>query len=216
MKKMTNTLTTSSDLLFELISDGLTENEYVFADGFFSADEVTILANRLHKLDSIGQLQQAGIGSQKNYQTLKTVRGDHIKWIEEGQSIAGDFFLNRIHELVQFINRTCFLGIRDMEFHFAKYPIGTFYKRHSDNFQHSNNRKISVVCYLNEGWKKEDGGQLRLYLPQPDGTESIMDIDPVGGRVACFFSHIEHEVLPTHRERLSATGWLLNEKSFIK
>ena len=212
---MTNTLATSSDLLFEHIANGLKEKEYVFVDDFFSTDEVTILANRLHKLDSIGQLQQAGVGNQKNFQTLKTVRGDHIKWIEEGRSIAGDFFLNRIQEFVQYLNRTCFLGIRDMEFHFAKYPVGTFYKRHSDNFQKSNNRKISVVCYLNQGWKTDDGGQLRLYLPKADGTENVLDIDPAGGRVACFFSHIEHEVLPTNRERLSATGWLLNEKTLF-
>lgn len=203
---------TSTEIIFEEIADGLSQKGFAFADGFFSPDEVTILANRVRKLDSIGQLRQAGIGKQQNFQTLISVRGDQIRWIEEGQSIAGDFFLSRIQELVQYLNSTCFLGIQDMEFHFAKYPVGTFYKRHSDKLQHTNSRKISVVCYLNEDWVTTNGGQLRLYLPQDDGTEKMLDIDPVGGRIACFFSHIEHEVLPTLQERLSATGWLLNEK----
>lgn len=209
---MTNTLETSTELSFNTIAEGLSDKGYAFVDGFFSPDEVTILANRLHKLDSIGQLRQAGIGRQQSFQTMTAVRGDLVKWIEEGQSIAGDFFLGRIQELVLYLNRTCFLGIRDMEFHFAKYPVGTFYKRHNDNFQNINNRKVSVVCYLNQDWKTSDGGQLRLYLPQENGVEKTLDIDPIGGRVACFLSHLDHEVLETHQERLSATGWLLTEK----
>ncbi len=212
---LNTTFPVTKDQQLELIADGLANEGYVFVDGFFSPEEVTILANGIHSLDSKGDLRPAGIGAKDNFQTKSAIRGDEIKWLRQGQSIAGDLFLNRMDVLVAFLNRTCYLGIRDSEFHLAKYPIGSFYKRHSDNFQQSSNRRISVVCYLNENWGIHDGGELRLFLPQKDGTEKSVDIAPIAGRIACFLSHIEHEVLPAIRERLSATGWLLQERKLF-
>jgi SM-20-related protein len=59
------------------------------------------------------------------------------------------------------------------------------------------------VLYLNEGWRAEDGGALRLYLP--DGPH---DVSPCAPTLVAFLSErFEHEVLPARRERLSLTGW---------
>jgi SM-20-related protein len=67
---------------------------------------------------------------------------------------------------------------------------------------------LSVICYLNDQWKTEDRGSLLLYLP--DGP---LDILPISGRLVCFRSdQIEHEVQPATRERLSLTGWLLDQE----
>lgn len=97
--------------------------------------------------------------------------------------------------------------------HFAVYPEGTFYKRHLDVFQHTRARKISVICYLNFDWVPEDGGQLRIYLPQEDGTEQQVDLLPLAYRLVCFNSQsLEHEVLPARRRRYSITGWLKDEQ----
>jgi SM-20-related protein len=48
----------------------------------------------------------------------------------------------------------------------------------------------------------------------PDGP---VDILPLAGRLVCFRSdQIEHEVLPATRERLSLTGWLLDQHSDLR
>jgi hypothetical protein len=86
-------------------------------------------------------------------------------------------------------------------------------------------RKISLLLYLNdETWDaKRDGGVLRAYLPaeektpkrsSSDGKGSVVssyhDITPKGGTLVLFDSaSVEHEVLPTHRERWAVVGWFL-------
>ena len=88
------------------------------------------------------------------------------------------------------------------------YPIGSFYKRHLDQFKKDDHRKLSVICYLNENWREDEGGQLRVYFPA-----ETKDFFPTAGRLVCFRSDLlEHEVLPATRERLSLTGWLLDIK----
>ena len=118
-------------------------------------------------------------------------------------------FFSKINNLVGYLNKTCFLGILHKEFHYALYPIGTFYKRHIDTFQNDDRRKLSFVCYLNEdGWLPENGGELVLYLNE-NGNETEKVIYPFPGRVVIFESQIiEHEVKPVNTERLSITGWL--------
>ncbi|WP_430407005.1 2OG-Fe(II) oxygenase [Fluviicola sp.] len=65
-----------------------------------------------------------------------------------------------------------------------------------------------MVLYLNEDWKKEDGGLLSLY---PKAGQQI-DISPLGGRMVLFRSdEMEHEVNPSlTRTRNSIAGWLKN------
>ena len=87
-----------------------------------------------------------------------------------------------------------------------------YYRRHLDQFKKDDHRKLSVICYLNEGWKEEHGGQLRIYR-----TDGPLDILPVAGRLVCFRSdQLEHEVLPATRERLSLTGWILDQYADVK
>ncbi|HAH37000.1 MAG TPA: 2OG-Fe(II) oxygenase, partial [Algoriphagus sp.] len=105
--------------------------------------------------------------------------------------------------------RRCFLGLKSFEGHFARYPIGSFYKRHLDQFQQVPYREVTVILYVNDQWTEADEGALRMYLPNPDGTERIEDYLPMPGRLVVFLSaEIPHEVLPTKKERNSITGWL--------
>ena len=92
------------------------------------------------------------------------------------------------------------------------YPAGSFYKRHLDQFKADDHRKLSVICYLNNNWTAERGGQLRLHL-----STDILDILPLAGRMVCFRSdQIEHEVLPAIKDRLSLTGWILDQLADLK
>lgn len=197
-------------LLFEPIIDGILTDGYGIADNFLTADEVTALAKRLRDRRAAGQFRAAGIGNQQIV-VENTIRGDEILWLDEATATPEETtFLQRIAAFVQYVNQTCYLGLRDYEFHYALYPPGTFYKRHLDQFRSDSRRKLSVICYLNADWLETDGGQLAMYLPNShEKTERQIAIAPIGGRLVCFESgRLEHEVLPATRERLSVTGWL--------
>ncbi|GAB2520206.1 2OG-Fe(II) oxygenase [Spirosoma aerophilum] len=195
---------------FETIIQGILEDGYGITDNFITPAEVAALASQLHLRYDAGTFKAAGIGNQQ-VSVEYTVRGDEILWLDEMPTIPAEIaFLLRIGEFMTYINQTCYLGLRDVEFHYAVYPTGTFYKRHLDQFRSDSRRKLSVICYLNVDWHEADGGQLALYLPGvTNGAERQITISPLGGRLVCFESDIlPHEVLPATHERLSVTGWL--------
>ncbi|QCR24168.1 2OG-Fe(II) oxygenase [Pontibacter sp. SGAir0037] len=205
---------------FELLADKLSEDGYAIIDNFISKQQIRDLLAVLNHHQEQGTFKKAGIGASDQYQVDKQVRGDYIRWIEPSQALPPTrVFLNRMDELMRYINRTCYLGLKDYEFHFTVYPPGTVYKRHIDQFQTNDHRQLSCILYLNEDWLPEHGGNLRLYLPKVDGSEEEIDVLPVAGRLACFRSNLlPHEVLPATRHRYSLTGWLkdqLNELPFL-
>ena len=109
--------------------------------------------------------------------------------MDEAKANASEqLFFNTLNSLVNYLNRTCFLGILQKEFHYALYPIGTYYKRHIDTFLNEDRRKLSFVCYLNEDcWLAENGGELVLYFDD-NGQETEKIIYPFPGRVVIFES----------------------------
>lgn len=197
----------------DYIVDGLAEQNYAVVDHFLSQELTQQLLERLLQLREEGELRKAGIGKQHNFQVDQSVRGDYIKWIdpETAKQITHEF-LEKIEALMHYLNRTCYLGLKDYESHFAVYPPGTFYKKHADRFQQNPHRIITFVYYLNSDWTIEDGGILRLYL----SPEQTKDIVPIAGRLACFRSEIEHEVLLAHKTRCSITGWMLDQIESLK
>lgn len=162
------------------------------------------LAEECRARAAAGQLNPAGIGRGDQQQVQEGIRGDRIDWLESGQSAAGDSYLALMESLRQALNRELFLGLEELESHFALYPPGAYYQRHLDRFRDDDSRTVSVIVYLNEEWQPDDGGELRLYLP----GGRVHDVLPLGGSLACFLSaDMLHEVLPARRERLSLTGW---------
>ena len=198
---------------FETLVDGLAEQGYAVVDNFLSAQEVTSVLELDEFKNALLHFKKAGIGKQQDKQINESIRGDYIKWIDkQGSPAALTLYLKRVEELTQHINQTLFLSLKDYEVHMTAYPAGSFYKRHLDQFKADDHRKLSIICYLNIDWKEVDGGQLRMHLP--DGSK---DVFPTAGRLVCFRSDkIEHEVLPATRERLSLTGWLLDQLVELK
>jgi hypothetical protein len=122
------------------------------------------------------------------------------------------------------------LGVKlldSMELQYLHYPgrkngkkMG-FYQRHFDHTGDEDKpyrRKVSLLLYLNEdGWRMEDGGLLRAYIKPKqksgDARDNILDIVPEGGKLVLFDStSVEHEVLPTCKERWAVVGWFLIDK----
>ena len=196
--------------LYETVIDGLMEHKYSIVDGFFSPEEVLGLRQSLLEKYEEDRFKKSAIGNQANEKVIGAVRGDFILWLDEANAHDAErTFFNKMQDFTQYLNRTCFMGIAQQEFHYALYPEGTFYKRHLDTFMNDSSRKLSVVCYLNdEDWKPEYGGELTLYVNE-NGTETSKDIYPLQGRMVVFESQVlEHEVKPVIKNRLSITGWL--------
>mmetsp|Transcript_108823 Transcript_108823/g.209096 ORF Transcript_108823/g.209096 Transcript_108823/m.209096 type:complete len:557 (+) Transcript_108823:159-1829(+) len=110
----------------------------------------------------------------------------------------------------------------------ACYPGGgTKFTAHLDNdSRFPDNRIISAVFYLNENWRPEYGGALRIRKPNapgngsllpfsavPPAPEALLDVQPVRNTLVLFWSHaVEHEVLPAWRSRYAVSMWLRTAK----
>lgn len=196
------------DKIFDAIADGLATNGFAIADGFLNLEEVNAILSLDEFKNGANQFKKAGIGKKQDLQINEAIRGDHIQWLDKVSAPEqAKVYLNRLHDLIQYLNQSLFLSLKDYEVHMTVYPAGTFYKRHLDQFKSDDHRKLSVICYLNHDWIEAHGGQLRMYLP-----DQSIDVLPMAGRLVCFRSDkIEHEVLPATRERLSLTGWILDQ-----
>lgn len=199
--------------VFDSVADQLAEHNYAITDQFLSQAEVNAIIRGEDFRTEGGRFKKAGIGKQHSLHINEQIRGDYIEWLDKKTARAElALYVRRMEKLMQYLNETLFLSLKDIEIHKTVYPVGSFYKRHLDQFKKDDHRKLSVICYLNSEWKEEEGGQLRLFLP-----EGPKDILPVAGRLVCFRSDVlEHEVLPATRERLSLTGWLLDQLTDLR
>jgi SM-20-related protein len=192
-----------------LLADGLAEEGYAIIDDFLSTKEVESILQLDGFKNGLNQFKKAGIGKSQEKQINESIRGDYIQWIDYNNAeVPLKRYIEKLRELISFVNQSLFLSLKDCEVHQTIYPIGSFYKRHLDQFKKDDHRKLSVIGYLNKNWQEVDGGQLRLYL-----KNESKDVFPLAGRLVCFRSDLlEHEVLPATRERLSLTGWLVDKK----
>lgn len=199
--------------LYEKLADGLAEQGYATIDQFISPSEVASI-RRLDEFNGgLLQFRKAGIGKQLETNIDESIRGDYVKWIDRrtaGRELK--VYMDQLDKMISYVNQSLFLSLKDFELHLTIYPAGSYYKRHLDQFKGDDHRRLSVIFYLNEDWKEEEGGQVRLYLPS-----GPLDVYPIGGRLVCFRSDtIEHEVLPATRDRLSITGWILDQLTELR
>ena len=192
----------------DAIAHALREQGWTVVPDFLNPEETAALRLDLREAWDAGRLQPAGVGRGDEHQVRADIRGDRILWMDPGNATAAQrAYFTRMDALRTAINRETFLGLFDLESHFAVYPPEAHYTKHLDRFRNDSARTVSCILYLNENWPPEDGGQLRLYLDEAGKTEFV-DIAPLGGTLVVFLSdRFWHEVLPTRRERMSVTGW---------
>lgn len=171
--------------------------------GFPEVDQAARLRRTLQQLHDDGSLQQASVGHHAGKRPGAGIRGDGLHWLDGHSGPAAAAHLASLHALRTALNRRLFLGMDELEAHFAWYPPGAAYHRHRDQFSDSDARVLSLVSYLNEDWQPEHGGALRLHLAQ-----GAVDVLPQAGTSLVFLSQLEHEVLPAIRDRLSIAAWL--------
>lgn len=162
-----------------------------------------------------GQFHDARIGRHQHLALATDIRGDSILWLEpDGLYPAVQKIFHVTDLMQQGLNRYFFLGLKQIELHYARYASGAGYKRHRDQHQNTSARKITFITYLNPDWSQDDGGELVLYDPF-NPSQELHRVLPLAGRTVIFRSElIEHEVLPCHKPRWSVTGWFRDDENF--
>jgi SM-20-related protein len=190
---------------FEGLIQSYIEQQVGIDPEFLSERLAEGLLQHIRQLQLLQLMKPAGIGNELLKDPLQQTRGDKIYWLDKSHDNPFEQeFLLLMDSLILYLNRTCYAGIQEYEFHFAVYEKGQAYHKHKDQFKNDDNRQFSLVCYLNKDWKEADGGQ--LWLHHADGIQKISPEQ----QCAVFFksNELEHEVRSSSRDRMSITGWL--------
>jgi SM-20-related protein len=185
------------------IIDGLIKDRFSVFPNYFSNELITDLYRELHHHLNENHLRVAHIGKGPQRTRADDIRGDSTLWLNGG-SAAQRAYHNEMEQLRLAFNQQLFLGLTELEAHFAYYPPGSGYQKHLDSFQNDNLRRVSIVTYLNPQWQIGDGGELLIYQEE----RILAEVPPLGGTLVCFVSEdIPHQVAVTHHERSSIAGW---------
>lgn len=191
--------------IFTQLIDSFIANGVGKCYDFLNPELIQQLSKNILRLYGQESFKEAGTSNHKTV-VNKAVRSDYIYWLDKAHKDKFEQqFFTLIDAFVAELNNSCYTGITDYEFHYALYPAGAFYTKHLDQFRSNDSRKYSMIFYLNESWLEGDGGELCIHKAD---TQQML-IAPEAG-VSVFFdsSELMHEVLLTHKPRMSITGWL--------
>jgi SM-20-related protein len=178
--------------------------DYFIWDDFLTTAETALITADYQSLYDRGLFQLAGTGNGAR-NIAPEVRSDESYWLNpQALTSAQNIFWKRLEEIKHALNERFFLGLWSFDGQYSRYPKNGFYRKHLDRFLNDDHRTVSTVIYFNPNWVSGDGGELRVH-----GENAMSrDFAPVGGRLVCFLSSkIIHEVLCSHKTRLSFAGW---------
>ncbi|RTE86495.1 MULTISPECIES: 2OG-Fe(II) oxygenase [Gammaproteobacteria] len=194
---------------FEKIADQLADVGYAIVPDFISEEEANALYHYVESLEQ-GFWHLAGVGREQQHTVNTHVRSDEICWLTQ-RTEQEMFWLDRMEQLRESVNRYLFMGLFDYECHFARYAPGSRYQKHLDAFKGRSNRVLSTILYLNPDWQPENGGELVIYGERGKVLETVL---PKQGCFVVFLSdRFVHEVKVSNRLRYSLTGWFRHNTS---
>ena len=224
------------DDLAERLAAGLHDKGYATAE-FITAEAVRVVRSEIANVAPFYAPGEIWLGRDDAGAqiSVKSVRGDRVFWMDPDQIEAGRFdalasVLKAIDTLVldhmardarrprnekrKTARRLAGLADRTHAM-LAEYPgRASRFVKHVDNTARDG-RRLTVLCYLNEDWRGEHGGALKVYdrtgpdgASERDGAAASLEVAPAGGALAMFYAdEVPHEVLPSHRSRHSFTVW---------
>lgn len=138
--------------------------------------------------------------------TEKTIRNDLTCWIDENQSSEVESkLLQNLKRLQEQLKNYFRIALTHFEVHYALFPEGHFYHKHTDQKANNNHRFFSFVIYLNKNWNPDQKGRLLVY----DKNDTVQfQMTPEFGQMILFRSDLLHEVEISRAERQSITGWI--------
>ena len=200
-------VTDSFPAKLDRIIDTLAEQGWVIDQTLFTPQDIQSLRQCCAVQWQDGRFHEAAVGRADQQGRRSEIRSDSVLWLDaaDAEPAIAHYFAT-LDQVRQAVNQAFYLGLEDLESHFAVYPPGSFYKKHLDRFRDDDARALTAVLYLNEDWPDDAGGQMRLYLD--DACTQSLDVPPQAGMLVLFLSdRFWHEVLPASRQRLSVTGW---------
>lgn len=191
-------------LVIALLIDRLAAHGWAVTPDLLAPDTIAALIQEAQSLWTSAAFKAAGVGRGAELQVRADIRSDYILWLDKANLTAPQTaYRTAMETLRQELNAQLFVGVQELEAHYAVYPPGALYQKHLDRFSTADERILSCSLYLNPNWDEANGGALRLY----EG-ERFIDLYPHAGTFVLFRSDaIFHEVLPATRERFSLTGW---------
>jgi len=222
-----NPLERSVNLSFLSMEDmiNLYENGFFFLDNMIPSDLIRDVWQQTHIYLDQGKMAKAH-GPNRIDQRLENVRDDLTFVFSQSTSNFNNEIMKElnspsIEKLVDFIHSHILNDISNViefsggqEYQLSYYPnnVNARYDRHRDAFPSDGSqesefqeRKLTIITYLNQKWNASDGGKLRIYLEK----DHAIDIEPLPGRTLVFLSGaIDHEVLPVlENYRIAFTIW---------
>jgi SM-20-related protein len=159
-------------------------NGIAVRDQFLTQCQVNELIRCARVRRERGDFVPARIGAQGRALRRADIRGDSICWLAEPLLAPERRLLGALEQVRLILNREAFLGLFELEMHYAWYPPGAGYARHIDQPRSSGQRRVSLVLYLNRRWGMRDGGELRIV----DDLGCERRIEPAAGRLAVFLT----------------------------
>ena len=106
----------------ENILNDLEQQGWSVQEHFFSTELTQQLKETLSSVRQQGLLKQAGIGRKNDFHIEQSIRSDEISWFDE-QNInkSQKEYLSITQQLQDAINQRFFLGLYELEVHFALY-----------------------------------------------------------------------------------------------
>ncbi len=189
----------------------ISEEPFAVIDNFLPPETVNGLREEIEQLRNQNELIPAGIS--KSGEKISEIRNDSIAWITRDSTLsyAREWF-GITEEMRAILREELFLALHETELMLAWYAPNQFYKKHLDTFRGSekSRRIVTTVLYLNENYKPENEGCLRVY-PEKSGYPETVDVEPLPGRLVLFLSeYLWHEVLPTRANRYSSAAWFVS------
>ena len=129
------------------------EDKVGIASHFLTDALAVDLKANLVALFAAENFRPAGIGNDLIQSHDQLIRKDQIYWLDRAHNdVHENSFFDRMDLFVRFLNQTCYTGITGYEFHYTMYEIGSFYKKHLDQFKNNKSRAFSMILYLNTDW----------------------------------------------------------------
>jgi SM-20-related protein len=192
----------------------IAKNNWTKQDNFLPVDIAEEILDEIRYRWHEDDFKKAGVGRADNFDIRPEIRTDKILWLNPNNlSKALKYYWDIMEDYKLQLNQAFFLSLVEFEAHLAVYPVGSFYKKHLDQFKNVQHRLITCIFYLNKSWDEINAGQLRIYN---NDFSSCTDIFPEFNSFVSFRSDlVYHEVLPTKRERYTVSGWLRVRSNMI-
>ena len=131
----------------ESIVAALANDGWCVVPGFLGEIETAAIRAECLRAHAAGAFHAAGTG-RGQAQVRSEVRGDQVLWLDEANTGPALLeVLDRFESLRQAVNQKLFLGLFDLETHFAVYSPGGGYQRHLDRFRDDDRRSLTVILY---------------------------------------------------------------------